>query len=165
VVNNTVNSDITAHLPAGASQLTSAGIAAATNPQVLVNPTYHDMLVKTAQQYAAQAAVASAKAHGAIPSGPAGAAAISAISSAAKTSAVHLLNEIFSALVHSLTLGIEHGLTVLALVCLGMLVLAFVLKDVPLRTSHAMPEPAAAAPGAAATPAASGTGASKVTRQ
>ena len=165
VVNNTVNSDITAHLPAGASQLTSAGIAAATNPQVLVNPTYHDTLVRTAQQYAAQAAVASAKAHGAIPSGPAGAAAISAISSAAKASAVHLLNEIFSALVHSLTLGIEHGLTVLAAVCLGMLVLAFVLKDVPLRTSHAMPEPAAAGAGTAATPAASGTGASGGTRQ
>lgn len=165
VVNNTVASDIAAHLPAGASQLTSAGIAAATNPQVLVNPTYHDTLVKTAQHFAAQAAVASAQAHGAIPSGPGATAAISAISSAAAASATHLLNEIFTALKHSLTLGIEHGLTVVTLVCVGMLVLAFVLKDVPLRTSQAMPEPATAAEGTAATPADSSTGAGGSTRQ
>jgi EmrB/QacA subfamily drug resistance transporter len=158
VVNNTVASDIAGHLPKGASQLTSAGISAATNPQVLVNSAYHDTLVKTAQHYAAQAAVASAKAHGAIPSGPGASAAISAISSAAAANATHLLNEIFTALKHSLTLGIEHGYTVLTLVCVGMLVLAFVLKDVPLRTSHAMPEAAPAPTPATALTSGAGAG-------
>jgi Major Facilitator Superfamily len=165
VVNNTVANDIAAHLPSGTSQLTPAGIAAATNPQVLVNPTYQQQLVHTTQGHAAQAAVAAARAHGAIPSGPGAASAIAAISSAAEASATHLLGEIFIALKHSLTLGIEHGLTVLTAVCVGMLVLAFALKDVPLQTGHAMPEPATAATGTAATPEASSTDPDGSTRQ
>jgi hypothetical protein len=42
---------------------------------------------------------------------------------------------------HSLTLGIEHGLTVVVVVSAGMLLLTFLLKDVPLRTSHGPAEP------------------------
>ncbi|MGO8951334.1 MAG: MDR family MFS transporter [Ktedonobacterales bacterium] len=136
VVNNTIASDIATHLPAGAAQLTPAGITAATNPQVLVNSVYQNHLVHTAQGYAAAAAVGSAKAQGKIPAGPGGAAAIAAITKQVDQSTVRLLDEIFTALRHSLTLGIEHGLTVLVIVGAGMLVLTFFLKDVPLRTSH-----------------------------
>ncbi len=136
VVNNTIANDIAAHLPAGAQQLTPAGIAAATNPQVLVNSTYQQTLVQTAQKYAAEAAVKSAQAQGKIPSGPGAAAAISAITKQVDLSTLHLLNAIFTALKHSLTLGVENGLTVLVIVCIGMLVLTLLLKDVPLRTSH-----------------------------
>lgn len=163
VVNNTVASDITAHLPKGAAQLTPAGITAATNPQVLVNAAYHDTLVKTAQHYAASAAVEAAKAQGKIPSGPGAAAAISAITKAAEASTLNLLNAIFIALKHSLTLGIEHGLTAMALMGVGMVVLTLFLKDVPLRTSHAPVEGGArtesgerAAANGAAQPAAAG---------
>jgi EmrB/QacA subfamily drug resistance transporter len=141
VVNNTIAGDIASHLPAEAQQLTSAGISAATNPQVLVNPVYHATVIQTAQHYAVAAAVASAKAHGAIPAGPGTTAAVAAITAKTNQSVLNLLNEIFSALKHSLTLGIEHGLTVVVVVSVGMLVLTFFLKDVPLRTSHGPAEP------------------------
>ncbi len=141
VVNNTVATDISAHLPTGAQQLTSAGIAAATNPQVLVNPAYQATLVQTAQHYAAQAAVASAQAQGAIPPGPAGTAVMNSIIQQADANTLQLLNEIFTALKHSLALGVEQGLLVVFFVTVSMLVLSLFLKDVPLRTSHA-PAPA-----------------------
>ena len=65
VVNNTVSSDIINRLPASAvKQLTPAGLKFATNPQVLVNSTYHDTVVKTAERFA----VAQATSH--IPPGP-----------------------------------------------------------------------------------------------
>jgi EmrB/QacA subfamily drug resistance transporter len=146
VVNNTIASDITTRLPAGASQLTPAGIAAATNPQVLVNSSYHAQLVQKAQQYAVKAAVASARAHGKIPSGAGASAAIAAITQQVQQSTLQLLNEVFAALKQSLTLGIQHGLTVMALVSVGMLILTLLLKDVPLRTSHAPAEGVPASP-------------------
>jgi EmrB/QacA subfamily drug resistance transporter len=142
VVNNTIASDIATRLPAGASRLTPQGVAAATNPQVLVNPVYHATVVHTAQHYAVAAAVASARAHGAIPAGPGASAAIAAITASASQVVLRLLSEIFSALKHSLTVGIEHGLTVVVGITVGMLVLTFFLKDVPLRTSHGPAEPA-----------------------
>jgi hypothetical protein len=141
VVNNTVANDIVTRLPAGAQQLTTAGISAATNPQVLVNPVYHATVIQTAQHYAVAAAVAGARAHGAIPAGPGASSAIAAITTRTDQSVLKFLNEIFSALKHSLTLGIEHGMTVVLVVSVGMLVLAFFLKDVPLRTSHGPTEP------------------------
>jgi EmrB/QacA subfamily drug resistance transporter len=142
VVNNTIAGDIGARLPVNAQQLTPAGIAAATNPQVLVNPVYHDNIVRTAQHYAAQAAVAAAQAQGTLPAGPSRNAAIAAITQQADQGTLALLNEIFTALKRSLTLGVEHGLTVTLAVCVGMFVLALLLKDVPLRTSHAPAAPA-----------------------
>jgi EmrB/QacA subfamily drug resistance transporter len=136
VVSNTISNDITARLPAGASRLTPAGIAAATNPQVLVNSAYHGQLVQKAQQYAVQAAVASARASGKIPAGAGASAAIAAITQQVQQSTLQLLNEVFAALRQSLALGIEHGLSVLVFVSIGMLILTLLLKDVPLRTSH-----------------------------
>jgi hypothetical protein len=140
VVNNTIASDIASRLPAGASRLTPAGIAAATNPQVLVNPTYHSQLVRQAQQYAVHAALQSAQATGKLPTGPGASAAIAAITQQVQQSTLHLLNAVFAALKLSLAVGIEHGLTVIVVVSVGMVILALLLKDVPLRTSHAPAE-------------------------
>ena len=65
VVNNTLASDIASRLPASVvNRLTPAGFKAATSPQVLVNPTYRDTVVHTAQRFAAQ----NAAAH--VPPGP-----------------------------------------------------------------------------------------------
>ena len=150
VVNNTVASDIATRLPAGAQQLTPQGIAAATNPQVLVNPTYQNTLVSTAKQFAAHGAVAAAQARGAIPSGPGHDAAVAAIASQAQVNVQQLLEQIFVALKHSLTLGIQHGLTVTLLFGLGMLVTTFFLKDVELATSFREEHAPATQQGAAA---------------
>ena len=132
VVNNSIASDIASHLPAGAQQLTPQGLAAATNPQVLVNPQYHDQLVATAKQFAARGAVAAAQAQGKIPSGPAHDSVVAAITQQAEASVTHLLDQIFLALKDSLVVGIQHGLTVVLIFGLIMLVATFFLKDVPL---------------------------------
>src|SRR5712692_1197301 len=59
VVNNTLSNDIARRLPASvAKQLTPEGLKFATSPQALVNPTYRDTVVRTAQHFAAQSAVA-----------------------------------------------------------------------------------------------------------
>ena len=102
VVNNTVASDIVHRLPAGAQVLTPAGIAAATSPQALVNPVYRDMLLARAKQAAAHNAVATAQAQGKIPSGPSHDAVVASITQQAEAGAVHLINQIFSALKDSL---------------------------------------------------------------
>lgn len=60
VVNTTVSSDIGNRLPASTVQrLTPSGVKFATNPQVLVNSTYHETVVHTAEGFA----VKNARAH------------------------------------------------------------------------------------------------------
>ncbi len=135
VVNNTIASDIANHLPAGAQQLTAQGIAAATNPQVLVNPTYRTTLVQEAKQYAAKGAVAAAQAQGKIPAGAQHNTVVAAIEQQAAAHTQQLLTQLFLALKHSLVIGIQHGLTVTLIISLIMLVAAFFLKDVPLSKS------------------------------
>ena len=145
VVNNSIASDIAGRLPAGAQRLTSAGVAAATNPQVLVNTTYRDTLVTTAQGFAARAAVAQAQASGQIPSSePGHSAAIAAITQAAQSQTAQLLAQVFAALKQSLVVGIQHGFTATLVIGLLVLVAAFFLKDMPLATSF-REEPAAQA--------------------
>ncbi len=153
VVSNTITSDIAGRLPAGAQRLTPAGLAAATNPQVLVNATYRDTLVHTAQGFAARAAVAQAEASGKIPpSGPGHDAAVAAITQQAQAQTAQLLQQVFDALKHSLAAGIQHGFIAAFLIGLLVLVAAFFLKDVPLSKSF-REEPAQ--PTQAQTPAAS----------
>ncbi len=136
VVNNSITSDIAGRLPAGAQRLTHAGIAAATNPQVLVNPTYRDTLVATAKGFAGRAAVAQAEATGKIPpSGPGHDAAVAAITQQAQAQTAELLQQVFDALRHSLAVGIQHGFTAALVISLLVLVAAFFLKDVPLSKS------------------------------
>ncbi len=123
VVNNTISSDIVNRLPASAvKQLTPAGLKFATNPQVLVNSTYHDTVVKTAERFA----VAQATSH--IPPGPqhnqAAAQAIQQVQ--------HLLNQVFEALKLSLAVAIQHGFVTILFFCIATIIAAFFLKDVPL---------------------------------
>jgi hypothetical protein len=135
VVNNAIAGDITSRLPAGAQRLTPAGLAAATNPQILVNSTYHDTVIATAKQYAARAAVAQAQAAGKIPSGPAHDSVVAAITQQAQAQTVQLLDQIFAALKHSMAVGIQHGFVAAFIIGLITLVVACFLKDVPLSKS------------------------------
>ena len=134
VVNNTIASDITGRLPAGAQRLTSAGLAAATNPQVLVNDTYRQTLVTTAQRYASHAAVAEASATGKIP--PSGApghdAAVAAITQQVNAQTARLLQQVFDALKQSLTAGVQHGMLVVVGIGALIVLAALFLRDVPL---------------------------------
>ena len=134
VVNNTIASDITGRLPAGAQRLTPAGIAAATNPQVLVNDQYRHALVTTAQGFASRAAVAQAEVAHHIP--PAGAPghdqAVAAITQAVNAQTAQLLQQVFDALKQSLTLGVQRGMLVVVGVSALVVLVAFFLKDVPL---------------------------------
>lgn len=127
VVNNTIASDIVTRLPASAvRQLTPQGLKFATNPQVLVNPTYHDTVVKTAEGFA----VAQATAH--IPPGPEYNQAAAAAAAQAIQQVQHLLNQVFEALKLSLAVAIQHGFVTILFFCIVTIVAAFFLKDVPL---------------------------------
>jgi hypothetical protein len=127
VVNNTISSDIVNRLPASAmKQLTPAGLKFATNPQVLVNSTYHDTVVKTAEGFA----VAQATAH--IPPGPQHNQAAAAAAAQAIQQAQHLLNQVFEALKLSLAVAIQHGFVTILFFCIATIIAAFFLKDVPL---------------------------------
>ena len=55
-MNHGISSDFAGHLPAGTQQLPAQALAAATNPQVLVNQAYHDQVVANAVTYGGQAA-------------------------------------------------------------------------------------------------------------
>ncbi len=126
VVNNTLASDIASRLPASvARQLTPAGLKFATSPQVLVNQTYRDTVVHTAQHYAAQSAVAH------VPPGPQHDQIAAAVAAQAMQQVQHLLDQVFAALKLSLALAIQHGLVAVLVFC-GVIILAtFFLKDGP----------------------------------
>jgi TRAP-type C4-dicarboxylate transport system permease small subunit len=127
VVNNTISSDIVNRLPDSAvKQLTPAGLKFATNPQVLVNSTYHDTVVKTAERFA----VAQATSH--IPPGPQHNQAAAAAAAQAIQQVQHLLNQVFEALKLSLAVAIQHGFVTILFFCIATIIAAFFLKDVPL---------------------------------
>jgi EmrB/QacA subfamily drug resistance transporter len=128
VVNNTLASDIAGRLPASvAHQLTPAGLKAATNPQVLVNPAYRATVVRTAQHFAAQSAAAHVP-----PPGPQHNQIAASVAAQAMQQAQHLLNQVFAALKLSLAFAIQHGLIAVLVFC-GVIILAtFFLRDVPI---------------------------------
>jgi hypothetical protein len=127
VVNNTVSSDIVNRLPTSAvKQLTPAGLKFATNPQVLINPTYRDTVVKTAERFAVAQATAN------IPPGPGHNQAAAAAAAHAIQQVQHLLNQVFEALKLSLAVAIQHGFVTILFFCIATIVVAFFLKDVPL---------------------------------
>jgi hypothetical protein len=127
VVNNTVASDILTRLPASAvKQLTPAGLKFAANPQALIDPTYRDTVVKTAEGFA----VAQATSH--IPPGPQHNQAAAAAAAQAIQQTQHLLNQVFEALKFSLAVAIQHGFVTILFFCIATIVVAFFLKDVPL---------------------------------
>src|SRR5579883_2761904 len=119
VVNNTIASDILTRIPASTvKQLTPQGLKFATNPQVLVDPTYRNTVVQTAQKYA----VAQATAH--IPPGPGHNQAVAA---QAMQQVQHLLNQVFEALKLSLAVAVQHGFVTILFFCFATVIAAFFL--------------------------------------
>ena len=123
VVNSTLASDIAGRLPASTVQrLTPAGVKFATNPQVLVNSTYHDTVVKTAQSFAVQSATAN------VPPGT----LHDQIAAQAMHQTTTLLNSVFAALKESLSVAIQHGFITVLFFCGATVLATFFLKDLPL---------------------------------
>lgn len=123
VVNSTLASDIVKRLPAQTVQrLTPAGVKFATNPQVLVNSTYHDTVVQTAQSFAVRSATAN------VPPGPQ--------HDQVAAQAIHqtniLLGQVFAALKESLAVAIQHGFIAVLIFSGATILAAFFLKDLPL---------------------------------
>ncbi len=147
VVNNVIASDIATRLTRQeVQQLTPEGIKYATDPQILVDATYRDTVVKTAVNFAkaktVPKVVAQAVQQAQVPPGPQHKAAVDAISqhvsaevSAQVTAQVtHLLQQVFEALKQSLSVAIQHGFMTVLLFCGGVLLSALFLRDVPLKS-------------------------------
>jgi len=127
VVNQTLASDIVKRLPANAAkQLTPQGLKAATDPQVLVNSTYHSTLVHTAENFA----VKSATAH--VPAGPQHDAIATQVIQQVHT----LLNQVFEALRLSFAVALQHGFVTILVFCGFAIVATFFLKDVPMKKQY-----------------------------
>jgi MFS family permease len=128
VVNQTLADDIVKRIPASTvRQLTPAGFKAATDPQILVNSTYRDTVVHTAQHFAVQHAVAH------IPPGP----QHDQVAASVATQVQQMLNQVFDALKISLTFAIQHGLVAVLAFSAAMIVAALFFKDIPLAKEHA----------------------------
>lgn len=128
IVNSTVATDIVKRLPPQTVQrLTPAGVKLATNPQVLVNSTYHDTVVKTAQSFAVRAATAH------IPPGP----LHDQVAAQAIHQTITLLNQVFAALKESLAVAIQHGFIAVFIFSVATVVVTLFLNDIPLSTTPA----------------------------
>jgi hypothetical protein len=141
VVNNTLSNDIARRLPASvAKQLTPEGLKFATSPQALVNPTYRDTVVRTAQHFAAQSAVSH------VPPGPQHDQVAASAAAQAMQQAQHLLDQVFAALKLSLAFAIQHGFIAVLVFCGAIVLATFFLKDVPMtQQSGESPDEAEAA--------------------
>lgn len=140
VVNNTIASDLPARVPANTiQQLTPQGWQAATNTEVLIDPTYRDTVLHTAQRFASQAAAKQAAAQ--VPAGPQQQAAAQHAAAQAAQQVAHLLNQVFDALKQSMVLAIQHGLLVVLIFCAGAFLSALFLKDIPLRKTWGEKKP------------------------
>jgi EmrB/QacA subfamily drug resistance transporter len=129
VVNSTLSGDIVTRVPASTIQrLTPQGFKYATDPQALVNSTYHNTIVQTADHFAASAAAAH------VPPGPQHDQIAAAASAQAVQQVNTLLNQVFEALKHSLAFAIQHGLFVVFVLGCLMIVGTIFMKDVPLTT-------------------------------
>ncbi|MGI9057981.1 MAG: MDR family MFS transporter [Ktedonobacteraceae bacterium] len=135
VVNNTIATDLANRLPASAvKQLTPAGLKFATNTQVLINPTYRDTVVHTAEGFAVRNAVAQATAN--VPPGPNHDQTVAAIAQRVTAQTIqqtqHLLNQVFDALRLSLAVAIQHSFVAVLFFCGAVIIASIFLKDVPL---------------------------------
>ncbi len=128
VVNNSLASDIAQRVPASVvKQLTPAGFKAATSPQALVNPAYHNTIISTAQHFAVQSAVAQ------VPPGPQHDLIAHQIAAQVMQQVQHTLDSVFAALKLSLAYAIQHGFIAVLVICGVIIVATFFLKDVPMR--------------------------------
>jgi hypothetical protein len=128
VVNNSLAAELSKRIPAStAQQLTPAGFAAATNPQVLVSPEYRNTLVHTAQQSAVNAATQG------VPPGP----QHDTIAQQVIQQTAVLLQQVFDATRDALAVALQHGFVVVLVFCSLCLLSILFLKDVPM--AQAMP--------------------------
>ena len=127
VVNNSLASDIAQRVPASiVNRLTPAGFKAATNPQVLVNPVYHNTVVSTAEHFAVQSAVAQ------VPPGPQHNLIAHQVAVQVMLQVQHMLDSVFAALKLSLAYAVQHGFIAVLVICGVIIVATFFLKDVPM---------------------------------
>jgi hypothetical protein len=130
-VNQTLANDIvTRVLASTVQQLTPAGFAYATDPQVLTSSTYRASVGHTAQQVAAQHATAN------IPPDP----QHNQVAAQVMQQVQVMLTQVFDALKVSLTFAIQHGLFTILAFSAVMVLATFLLKDIPLsKGTHACP--------------------------
>jgi hypothetical protein len=134
VVNLSLANDLARRLPATAvTRLASEGVTVATNPQVLVNPTYRATAIRVALRAVA--------AH--VPAGPHHA----QLMAAATRQVQHLLTQVFEALRLSLAVAIQHGLVTVLVFCGAAVLVTVVLTDGPM-----LPRPGGAPAEEGATP-------------
>ena len=135
VVNHVLASELVNRLPSNAvKQLTPQGLKFATDPQALLNPTYRDTVVQTAQGFAKR--VAATKVAASVPPGPNHDQIVASMTPHALAQAVQqtqvLLNQVFEALRLSLSVAIQKGFVAVLIFAVGVLLATFFLKDVPL---------------------------------
>ncbi len=136
IVGTVVNHSISAGLlfPASASTLSPRSRMFATNPQVLIDPTFRQTIVKTATYFAQQIAVAKATAN--IPPGPKHAQQVALATQQAmqQTAQTELatLNQVFAALKTALVGALSNGFLCILIFAFITLIVALFLKDVPL---------------------------------
>ena len=132
IVNNTISTGL--HLPPGANELSAQARKFATNPQVLIDPTFRSTVVGTATYFAQKVAIA--KATAGIPPGPHHDQMVAEASrSAAVQAAQHeqiVLLQVFAALKQTLTTALTNGFWCIFIFCLIALLATVFLKDVPL---------------------------------
>jgi EmrB/QacA subfamily drug resistance transporter len=139
VVNSTFASHLAEHLPAAARQLPAQMLAAATSQQVLVNAAYRRELVSRVVQGAVEreTPILVTRQAASIPPGPHRDQMLAAltvqIQRAIAQHTVALLHQIFMATRLTLALAIHNAFIVSLVICEVVLMLAFFLKDVPLK--------------------------------
>ncbi|MEI6044658.1 MAG: MDR family MFS transporter [Chloroflexota bacterium] len=105
VVNNSLSSNLTQHLPANAAlYLPPQALQFATNPQVLVNPSYRDTVVHTVQDAAGPFAQQS----------------------------LELLNQVFEAVKTSFAGALQQGFIAVFIMSLVAILVSFFFKEAPL---------------------------------
>lgn len=135
VINSTTTADITARLSAiGTGGLSAQVTRSVTDTQVLINSTYKEAVVKNVVHSAVVQAVHTATA--AIPPGPQHDQQVLAVTlqvtGQVTEQTVAFLNQVFSTLRQSLSVGVTQGFATLLIFCMCILVAAVFLKDVPL---------------------------------
>jgi EmrB/QacA subfamily drug resistance transporter len=127
VVNSSLSSDLANRIPSTTvQQLTPAGVKAATNTQILINPQYHDTVAQTAKDIAAKSAAAQ------VPAGPQHDQLVASVMTQAAHYAQQLLDQVVATLKVSLMVALQHGFLVVLIFAVIALLTTLFLKDVPM---------------------------------
>jgi MFS family permease len=132
IVNHTVSAGLS--LPVSAKDLSAQARTFATNPQVLIDPTFRDTVMNTATYFAQKVAIA--KATASIPPGPHHEQMAATASQAAAVQAAQqehlILAQVFAALKQALTAALTNGFWCILFFCVVAFVTTLFLKDIPL---------------------------------